>query len=120
MAAIMELNLVRRSLRFDERLASCFTTCLMLIKHEAHRQDSLQRVALCAARRTDICLTRRYANAVVAYRTDRGFGYVIASPEVTPLLAMAMASGCRTVGGKTMLSGQLTELERFFGIGDEA
>jgi shikimate dehydrogenase len=45
---------------------------------------------------------------------------VIASPEVTPLLALAMASGCRTVGGKTMLSGQLTELERFFGIGDEA
>jgi shikimate dehydrogenase len=42
---------------------------------------------------------------------------VIAKPEVTPLLAKAKACGCRTVGGKTMLGGQVTELERFFGIG---
>jgi shikimate dehydrogenase len=42
---------------------------------------------------------------------------VIAKPEVTPLLAAAKASGCRTIGGKTMLAGQTTELENFLGIG---
>jgi shikimate dehydrogenase len=42
---------------------------------------------------------------------------VIATPEITPLLARARASGCRTVGGKTMLSGQAAELETFFRIG---
>ncbi|SED21626.1 shikimate dehydrogenase [Rhizobiales bacterium GAS188] len=41
---------------------------------------------------------------------------VIAKPEVTPLLAQAKTRGCRTVGGKTMLAGQVVELERFFGI----
>ena len=42
---------------------------------------------------------------------------VIAKPEVTPLLAAAKASGCRTIGGKTMLAGQTAELEKFLGIG---
>jgi shikimate dehydrogenase len=41
---------------------------------------------------------------------------VIAKPEVTPLLALAKARGCHTIGGKTMLAGQVVELERFFGI----
>jgi shikimate dehydrogenase len=43
---------------------------------------------------------------------------VIATPEMTPLLAKARASGCRTIGGKTMLGGQILEIERFFRIGD--
>ncbi|MBV9114786.1 MAG: shikimate dehydrogenase [Hyphomicrobiales bacterium] len=42
---------------------------------------------------------------------------VIAKPEVTPLLAEARARGCRTVGGKAMLDGQVAELEKFFRIG---
>jgi len=42
---------------------------------------------------------------------------VIAAPEVTPLLAKARAAGCRTVGGKAMLTGQAAELEKFFRIG---
>ncbi|MFI4997314.1 MAG: shikimate dehydrogenase family protein [Hyphomicrobiales bacterium] len=42
---------------------------------------------------------------------------VIAKPEVTPLLAKARASGCRSIGGKTMLAGQAAELEKFFRIG---
>ena len=42
---------------------------------------------------------------------------VIAKPEVTPLLAAARSRGCRTVGGKTMLAGQVAELEKFFRIG---
>jgi shikimate dehydrogenase len=44
---------------------------------------------------------------------------IIAKPEITPLLAFAKASSCRTVGGKAMLAGQTTELERFFGIGEK-
>jgi len=43
---------------------------------------------------------------------------VIAKPEVTPLLAEARARGCRTVGGKAMLDGQVAELEKFFRIGE--
>jgi len=42
---------------------------------------------------------------------------VIAKPEVTPLLAAARQQGCRTIGGKTMLAGQVAALEAFFGIG---
>jgi shikimate dehydrogenase len=42
---------------------------------------------------------------------------VIAKPEVTPFLAEARARGCRTVGGKAMLAGQVPELEKFFRIG---
>jgi shikimate dehydrogenase len=44
---------------------------------------------------------------------------VIATPEVTPLIAAGGAAGCRTVGGKTMLAGQAAELETFFRIGGE-
>jgi shikimate dehydrogenase len=42
---------------------------------------------------------------------------VIAAPEITPLLAKALAAGCRIVGGKAMLAGQAAELENFFRIG---
>jgi shikimate dehydrogenase len=42
---------------------------------------------------------------------------VIMKPEVTPLLALARACGCRTVGGRAMLEGQADELARFFRVG---
>ena len=45
---------------------------------------------------------------------------IIAKPKITPLLAFAKASSCRTVGGETMLAGQITAIETFFGIGEKA
>jgi shikimate dehydrogenase len=41
---------------------------------------------------------------------------VIVKPGPTPFLQQAQASGCRIVGGRAMIGGQVSELLRFFGI----
>ncbi len=41
---------------------------------------------------------------------------VIVKPGPTPFLLQAQASGCRIVGGRAMIGGQVSELLRFFGI----
>ncbi|MFI4986476.1 MAG: shikimate dehydrogenase family protein [Alphaproteobacteria bacterium] len=42
---------------------------------------------------------------------------VVMKPPLTPLLRHAEACGCRTMGGRFMLAGQVEEVVRFFGIG---
>lgn len=41
---------------------------------------------------------------------------VVVKPGPTPFLAQAQASGCRIVGGRAMIGGQVSELLRFFGF----
>jgi shikimate dehydrogenase len=41
---------------------------------------------------------------------------VIVKPGLTPFLKQAEACGCRIVGGRAMIGGQVSELLRFFGI----
>jgi len=38
----------------------------------------------------------------------------IVKPELTPLLRLAKASGCRTVTGREMMGGQISRLVDFF------
>src|SRR5262249_19966989 len=41
---------------------------------------------------------------------------IVPYPEVTPLLALAKESGCRTMGGQAMVAGQADAILRFFGL----
>src|SRR5581483_11837586 len=41
---------------------------------------------------------------------------IVPHPEVTPLLALARRSGCRTMQGKAMVVGQSDAILRFFGL----
>ena len=41
---------------------------------------------------------------------------IVPSPEVTPLLAAARNSGCRTMDGAAMVTGQTDAILRFFGL----
>jgi shikimate dehydrogenase len=41
---------------------------------------------------------------------------IIPYPDITPLLARAKQSGCRTMGGQAMVAGQADAILRFFGL----
>jgi shikimate dehydrogenase len=41
---------------------------------------------------------------------------IVPKPDITPLLAKAKQSGCRTMGGQAMVAGQADAILRFFGI----
>lgn len=41
---------------------------------------------------------------------------IVPKPDITPLLARARESGCRTMGGQAMVAGQADAILRFFGI----
>ncbi len=45
---------------------------------------------------------------------------VVMKPPLTPLLRHAVSCGCRTMGGRFMLEGQVEELVRFFGMEDRS
>src|SRR5271170_6324107 len=73
-----ELDLVGSFLRLDDRQTGRVYRILgaapaqpLAIEDIAHRQDSLEGVALRAPRRADIRLARRYTDRVVADRADR-------------------------------------------------
>jgi len=41
---------------------------------------------------------------------------IVPRPEITPLIALAKRSGCRTMGGEAMVAGQADAILRFFGM----
>jgi shikimate dehydrogenase len=41
---------------------------------------------------------------------------IVPMPEITPLLALAGRSGCKTMNGQAMVAGQAEEILRFFGL----
>jgi shikimate dehydrogenase len=41
---------------------------------------------------------------------------IVPTPEITPLLALAGRSGCKTMNGQAMVAGQAEEILRFFGL----